>query len=262
MGMPLEGLHTETGPGVIEAAIAYDAALRAADNAALFKTFVKVFAQRQKLMACFMAKWSEQWPGQSGHLHISLRSRDGKCVFHDDAGPQSMSTCMRHFIGGMQRLLPELTCMAAPTINAYSRLVPGYWAPTKASWAIENRTVALRAIVGERSSQRIEYRVASADANPYLVLSAALASGAWGIENAIEPTVATRGSDYEKEQGSSQTIPNTLADAVRAFRNSRTARELFGETFVDHYATTREWEVREFQKHVTDWELKRYFEII
>jgi glutamine synthetase len=262
MNMPLEGLHTETGPGVIEAAIGYDTALRTADNSALFKTFVKIFAQRRKLMASFMAKWSEQWPGQSGHLHISLRSRDGKCVFHDDDAAGTMSACMRHFVGGMQKLLPELTCLAAPTINAYSRLAPGFWAPTRASWAIENRTVALRAIVGERSSQRIEYRIASADANPYLALSAALASGAWGIENEIEPTAPTVGNDYENNSGAQQNLPSTLADAARKFRESRVARELFGDTFVDHYSTTREWEASEFQRHVTDWELKRYFEII
>jgi glutamine synthetase len=262
MAMPLEGLHTETGPGVIEAAMAYDAALRSADNAALFKTFTKVFAQRRNLMACFMAKWSERWPGQSGHLHISLRSHDGKHVFHDDAAPHSISTCMRHFIGGMQKLLPELTCMAAPTINAYSRLIPGYWAPTRASWGIENRTVALRAIIGQRSAQRVEYRLAGADANPYLALSAALASGAWGIENKIEPTAPTAGNDYQAGGEPIETVPSTLFDAARRFAKSTAAKELFGETFVEHYAATREWEAREFQKYVTDWELQRYFEII
>ena len=260
MEMPLEGLHTETGPGVIEAAIACDEALRAADNATLFKTFVKVFAQRRKLMACFMAKWSEQWPGQSGHLHISLRSRSGSCVFHDEGAPMTMSRTMRHFIGGMQRKLRDFLCMVAPTINAYSRLVPGYWAPTTPSWAVENRTAALRAIIGEASSQRVEYRIASADANPYLALSAALASGIWGIENEIEPADPISGSAYQTD--SEQQLPSNLADAVRHFRNSTVAKELFGEAFVQHFAATREWEAREFQKHVTDWELKRYFEII
>jgi glutamine synthetase len=262
MGMPLEGLHTETGPGVIEAAIGFDTALRAADNATLFKTFVKIFAQRRKLMASFMAKWSEQWPGQSGHLHLSLRSRDGRCVFHDDRTESGMSDDMRFFIGGMQRLLPEVTCMAAPTINAYSRLVPGYWAPTSASWAIENRTVALRAILGERTSQRVEYRIASADANPYLALSAALASGLWGIENKIEPTAPVVGNDYEQRVAPNSMIPATLSEAARKFRESAAALDLFGKDFVDHFSATREWEAREFQRHVTDWELKRYFEII
>jgi glutamine synthetase len=262
MEMPLEGLHTETGPGVIEAAIGFDGALRTADNASVFKTFTKVFAQRRKLMASFMAKWSEQWPGQSGHLHLSLRSRNGNCVFHNEHAESTMSASMRYFIGGMQRLLPELTCMAAPTINDYSRLVPGYWAPTSASWAVENRTVALRAILGDRMSQRIEYRISSADANPYLALSAALASGVWGIENKIEPTPPVIGNDYARRVARSLAIPATLSEAVLRFRNSTVAEELFGKDFVDHFAATREWEAREFQKQVTDWELRRYFEII
>ncbi|WP_316185611.1 glutamine synthetase [Bradyrhizobium sp. SZCCHNRI1003] len=260
MEMPLEGLHTETGPGVIEAAIAYDGALRAADNAALFKTFVKVLAQRRKLMACFMAKWSEQWPGQSGHLHISLRSRAGGNAFHDADADMTISRTMRHFIGGMQKQLPNLVCMAAPTINAYTRLVPGYWAPTTSSWAVENRTAALRAIVGDASSQRIEYRIASADANPYLALSAALASGIWGIENEVEPTAPVSGNAYNDD--AEMLLPTNLADAARNFKSSTVAKDLFGEAFVRHFAATREWEAREFQKHVTDWELKRYFEII
>lgn len=262
MEMPLEGLHTETGPGVVEAAIGFDTALRTADNASVFKTFVKIFAQRRKLMASFMARWSEQWPGQSGHLHLSLRSRDGNSVFYSEDTELTMSASMRYFIGGMQKLLPELTCMAAPTINAYSRLVPGYWAPTSASWAIENRTVALRAILGDPMSQRIEYRIASADANPYLALSAALASGMWGIENKIEPTSPVIGNDYERLVAPSLAIPATLSDAALKFRNSSAAAELFGKDFVDHFSSTREWEAREFQKHVTDWELRRYFEII
>jgi glutamine synthetase len=152
--------------------------------------------------------------------------------------------------------------MAAPTINAYSRLVPGYWAPTSASWAIENRTVALRAILGERTSQRVEYRIASADANPYLALSAALASGLWGIENKIEPTAPVVGNDYEQRVAPNSMIPATLSEAARKFRESAAALDLFGKDFVDHFSATREWEAREFQRHVTDWELKRYFEII
>jgi len=262
MGMPLEGLHTETGPGVIEAALTFDKAMRAADNASLFKTFVKAFAQRRSLMASFMARWSDRWPGQSGHMHLSLRSPSGDCIFHDNRAESNISRHMRHFIGGMQRLLPELTCMVAPTINSYARLVPGFWAPTNACWGIENRTAAIRAIPGEPSAQRVELRVAGADANPYLALSAALASGAWGIENEIEPTPPLIGSAYDIEPDPDLKLPRTLLDAANRFGSSRAARDLFGDTFVDHFAHTREWEALEFQKHVTDWELARYFEAI
>ncbi len=119
MDMALEGLHTETGPGVLEAAITVDDALRAADKAVLFKTFAKVIAQRRALMATFMAKWSSSWPGQSGHIHISLKDRaSGRPLFHDEHGECGISETMRHFIGGQQKLMPEILGMVASTVNS------------------------------------------------------------------------------------------------------------------------------------------------
>ncbi|NOX15232.1 MAG: glutamine synthetase, partial [Epsilonproteobacteria bacterium] len=148
MEMPIEGLHTETGPGVIEAAILYDEILKSADNAVLFKTFTKVLAQQKSLMATFMAKWSNKYPGQSGHLHISAKDENGKSVFYDANKKDAISDKMRWFIGGQQKLMPELLAMIAPTCNSYTRLIPGFWAPTQATWGVDNRTCALRAING------------------------------------------------------------------------------------------------------------------
>ena len=175
MDFPIEGLHTETGPGVLEAALAHDNASDAADKAALFKTFVKVWAQRNDMMATFMAKWSKDLPGQSGHIHISLCDLDGKSAFYDGSKEYNMSDTQRHFLAGQQRFMPEFLAMVAPTVNSYSRMVPGLWAPLDATWGVENRTTALRVIPGSEKSQRVEYRIGSADANPYLALSAALA---------------------------------------------------------------------------------------
>jgi glutamine synthetase len=262
MRMPIEGLHTETGPGVIEAALHYSEALEAADRAALFKTFTKVLAQRHGLMATFMAKWSNSVPGQSGHLHISLRTGDGRSVFHDASQPHDMSDAMRWFVGGQQALMPELLAMVAGTVNSYSRLVPGYWAPTSASWGVENRTTALRVIRGGASSQRVEYRIAAADINPYIALAAAIGSGLWGIEHRIEPDTAIQGNAYEREHPPERRLPATLYEAAERLAASKSARELFGDAFVEHYAATRQWEEREFRKAITDWELARYFEII
>src|ERR1700722_596899 len=200
MRFPIEGLHTETGPGVLEAALTYCDALEAADRAGLFKTFTQVLAQRRGLMATFMAKWSNSVPGQSGHLHISLRSSGGgDSVFHDPSKPHEMSDIMRWFVGGQQALMPELLAMVASTVNSYSRLVPGFWAPTDATWGIENRTCALRVIRGGPSSQRVEYRIAAADINPYIALAAAIGSGLWGIEHRIEPDAAIEGNAYDRE---------------------------------------------------------------
>jgi glutamine synthetase len=262
MRFPIEGLHTETGPGVMEAALTYCEALEAADRAALFKTFTKVLAQRHGLMATFMAKWSNSVPGQSGHLHISMRKANGDSVFHDASKPNEMSDAMRWFIGGQQALMPELLAMIASTVNSYSRLVPGYWAPTSATWGIENRTTALRVIRGGPSSQRVEYRIAAADINPYIALAAAIGSGLWGIENRIEPDAALEGNSYDREHPPHRRLPATLYEAAERLLASKPARALFGDAFVEHYAATRQWEEREFRKAITDWELARYFEII
>jgi glutamine synthetase len=263
MDIPLEGVHEEMGPGVIEAAITVTDGLAAADRAALFKTMVKILAQRRGLMATFMAKWSPQQAGQSGHIHLSLiRKADGIAVFHDPNTGDGFSAAMRHFIGGQQKLMPEMTVLAAPTINSYSRLVPDQWAPTEASWGIDNRTCALRIIPGGPESQRVEYRVPGSDANPYLALAAAIASGLHGIEQEIAPTAPVTGNAREAELPRELALPRSLGDAAAAFRQSAIARDWFGDTFVDHFAATRDWEVRSFAKHVTDWELARYFEMI
>ncbi len=262
MDFPIEGIHTETGPGVIEAALAVDSAENAADKAALFKTFMKVLAQRNDLMATFMAKWSADYPGQSGHIHLSLFNKDGSSAFHDSDQKHNISKIQRQFIAGQQRLMPEFLPMIAPTVNSYTRMIPGFWAPTDATWGVENRTTALRVIPGSEKSQRVEYRLGSADANPYLSLAAALASGLQGIINEWEPEEQVKGNAYEQTHSPELALPSTLWDAAQRLKQSEAAKTMFGEQFVEHFAASREWEEREFRKHITDWEMDRYFEII
>jgi len=263
MDFPIEGLHTETGPGVLEAAIAVDGAEAAGDKAALFKTFLKVLAERRGLMATFMAKWSNDYPGQSGHIHLSLRKKtDSRSAFYAEGQPHAMSLTQRQFLAGQQRLMPELLCMVAPTINSYRRMIPGFWAPTDATWGVENRTAALRVIPGSDKSQRTEYRLGAADANPYLALAVALGSGLYGIEQGWEPGQPVEGNAYEHEHPPELALPRTLWDAAQRLKQSPAARDLFGDAFVEHFAASREWEEREYRKHIGDWELQRYFEII
>ncbi len=256
--VPIEGIHTETGPGVIEAALCHAPVLEAADRAALFKTFTKVLFERRELMATFMAKWSNEYPGQSGHIHLSLE-RDGKNAFFSNEG-DGMSDLFRHFVAGQVALLPELLPMVCSTVNAYRRLVPGFWAPTHSAWGIENRTTAIRAIVAGAAS-RSEYRIGPADANPHLAIAAALASGLYGIEHRllIDPV---SGNAYENPGPNAVALPGTLGEATRAFSASTAARGLFGDVFVDHFAASRDWEDRQHRQAVSDWDLKRYFEII
>ena len=263
MDFPIEGLHTETGPGVLEAAITVDTALNSADKGALFKTFMKVLAQNNGLMATFMAKWSNDVPGQSGHIHISLRNKDGTgSAFYDPSKKHNMSDTQRHFLAGQQKLMPELLCMTSPTINSFSRMIPGFWAPTDATWAVDNRTTALRVIPGGDKSQRTENRLGSADANPYLALAAAVGAGLMGVEQQWEPESEVTGNAYAQKHAAHLALPRTLWEAAQVYKQSEAARSLFGDAFVDHFAASREWEEREFRKHVTDWELDRYFEII
>lgn len=262
MDFEIEGLHTETGPGVLEAALTVDRSLASADKAALFKTFCKVLAQKHDMMATFMAKWSPHYPGQSGHIHISLQDTNGDNVFYDPTADHQMSATMRHFTAGCQQLMPSVLAMVASTVNSYTRLVPGFWAPTNPTWGAENRTCALRVVPGSPSAQRLEYRIAAADANPYLALAAALMSGLYGIEQRLEPSEMVLGNAYDRPQEPESALPTTLWEAAQRLKACQPAREMLGDAFVDHFAATREWEEREFRKHITDWEMQRYFEII
>ncbi len=256
--VPIEGLHTETGPGVIEAALSHSEALEAADRAALFKTFTKVFLQRRGLMGTFMAKWSDDYPGQSGHIHISLE-QNGQNVFSGN-DRHGMSDLFHHFVAGQVTLLPELLPMVCSTVNAYRRLVPGFWAPTHAAWGVENRTTAIRAIPAGTAS-RSEFRIGPADANPHLAMAAALASGLYGIEHKLRVDPVS-GNAYEDPGPTAVALPGTLGEAGRAFSASKAARDIFGDVFVEHFAATRDWEDRKFRQSVSDWDLARYFEII
>jgi glutamine synthetase len=260
--VPVEGLHTETGPGVYEAAILYSDVIEAADRAVLFKSGVKEIAHRHNILASFMAKFNENLPGCSGHVHQSLWSADGdKNLFADSKKPHGISSLMESYIAGQLYCLPFILPMYAPTINSYKRLVEGAWAPTTVTWALDNRTTALRVLCGGDKSTRLETRVVGSDSNPYLAMAACLASGLYGVRNKMKLDIAqTIGSGYaDKKNG---ILPKNLAEATHAMKTSDVAKELFGETFVDHFTGTREWEWRQYSKAVTDWELKRYFEII
>lgn len=262
MDFALEGLHEETGPGVLEAAIAYSGALESADRAAMFKTFSKIALQKEGKLATFMARWSSEWPGQSGHIHLSLKDKQGKALFYDDKKDHNVSETMKNFIAGQQKLMPQLLSMIAPNVNSYRRLIPGFWAPTEASVGVDNRTCAIRIIPGSEKSQRLEYRIAAADANPYVILAAVIASGLWGIENPGEIEQMVSGSAYDQEFPEHLKLSPTLWEAAQQLKQSQIAKDLFGDAFVEHYVASREWEEREFRKHISQWELERYFEII
>lgn len=260
--VPLEGLHTETGPGVYEGAIVYSDLPEASDRAVLFKTAVKEIAYRHGILATFMAKINEQLPGCGGHVHQSLWDKAGKKnLFYDEKDNMKMSGLMKSYIAGQLFCLPHVLPMYAPVINSYKRLVEGAWAPTTLTWGMDNRTVALRVLSDSSKSCRLETRVIGSDANPYLAMAASLASGLYGIKNKMKlkqaPTIGNGYRDF-----SNGILPATLMEATRMMSESRISKEILGEEFVAHFTQTREWEWRQHLKAVTDWELKRYFEII
>jgi len=261
-GVPVEGIHTETGDGVYEACIEYSDMVEAADRSALFKSGVKEIAFRHNIVASFMAKWSDELPGCGGHVHQSLWDSDENTnLFYSSASDKKISPILEHYIAGQLYCLPEILPMYAPTVNSYKRFVSGSWASTSVSWARSNRTTALRVIPGGKDSTRLETRVPGSDANPYLSMAAALASGLYGIENKLTlDTPETQGNEYENPE--SKSLPANLKDATSHMKSSDLAKTLFGDTFVEHFVYSREWEWEQFSKRVTDWELKRYFEII
>lgn len=258
-GIELEGLHTETGPGVYEAAIAADDALAVADKAALFKTAMKQIVHRHGLSVSFMAKVNAALPGCSGHLHESLW-RSGKNAFHDPRSKNGMSALMKQFVAGQLALAQQFTALYSPTINSYKRYVPGVWAPLVAVWGHENRTCTVRVIApDDAKAARVEYRQTAADINPYIAIAASLGAGMWGIDQQLDLPPEIQGDAGENGP---LALPRSLHDAVALLEKSKPARSILGADFVDHYVRTRKWEVRQYERAVTDWELQRYFEVI
>jgi glutamine synthetase len=259
-GVPIEGLHTETGPGVYEVAILFSEALEAADRAILFKTGAKEIGSRFGVMPSFMAKWSQKYPGCSGHIHQSLS--DGKTnLFFDAKSPRRMSKLFESYLAGQVAHLMEFAPMFWPTINSYKRLVDGFWAPVKPTWGMDNRTASFRVIAGSPKATRLETRCPGSDVNPYLAMAATLAAGLDGVEKGLKLTAPPITGTNEGAENIPR-APRTLIETTRNFKQSDTARDWLGDDFVDHFAATRDWEWRQWLDGVTDWELKRYFEII
>jgi len=259
-GVPLEGLHCETGPGVFEAAILYSDPVEAADRAVCFKSGTKEIGARLGILPTFMARWSTDLPGCSGHHHQSLVRDDGSAAFFDPDAEHAMSATFRSYLAGQLAYLGDLLPMVAPTVNSYKRLVEGFWAPTRATWGVDNRTVALRVLAGSPGATRLETRVPGSDVNAYLSVAACLGAGLLGVEQGLSlHTPATTGSGYLAD---APPYPRSLAEATERFAASEPARELFGDDFVEHFAASRDWEWRQSLQAVTDWEIERYFEVI
>lgn len=259
-GVPVETSKGEWGLGQHELNIRHAEILDMADRHVVFKQSLKELAESQGLAVTFMAKQAEDQAGSSCHVHLSLW-REGANAFHGEGriGGLACSDTFRHFLAGWMAHLPELMPFYAPTVNSYKRFQSGSWAPTRLAWSLDNRTAGFR-VVGEGKSLRIECRVPGADANPYLVYAAALASGLDGIRNRLEPPPPFQGDAYGAKE--LPEVPRTLNEALACFQESAFARSAFGSPVVDHYARFFRAEQAAYDRAVTDWERRRYFERI
>ncbi|OGT80081.1 MAG: hypothetical protein A3H91_16910 [Gammaproteobacteria bacterium RIFCSPLOWO2_02_FULL_61_13] len=261
-GIPVEAMHPEFGSGTYEIIMASVPGMRAADNAVIFRALVKAHATRAGLLATFMARWSGSAPGNSGHIHVSLRNRGGRAVFHDDSRPGQMSRAGLYFIGGLQRWLPEMLLMLLPNVNSFRRYGAGAWSfdPRWCLWGVDNRTTAIRVMPGAAEEMHLEVRLPGADANPYLALGAVLAAGLRGMEESVEPSAALVGNAYEstREWPESVRLPRTFVEAIEQFAASPMVADYFGGEFQRVFAETRRCQERESRDAVSEWELRRF----
>ena len=256
-GIPVENSKGEWGRGQHEVNIRYTDVLAMADRHSLMKHGMKELADRMGVSATFMAKPHTDEAGSSCHVHLSLW--DGDANAFATADPSTHSDLFRWFLGGWMAYVQDFMVWYAPTVNSYKRYQDGSWAPTRIAWSKDNRTAGFR-VVGSGPSLRIENRIPGADANPYLVYAASLASGLAGIEQQIEPPEAFTGDVYAASD--LERVPYSLEQALAAFRTSSVVADAFGTDVVEHYARFTEVEVAAYQQAVTDWERARYYERI
>jgi glutamine synthetase len=249
-GMVVEDSKGECNFGQHEINFLFSDALRAADNHVIYKNAAKEMAAQDGKAITFMAKFDER-EGNSCHIHLSLRGSDGSIVFDDEDG------LFDRFLAGMLAGLRELTLFLAPNVNSYKRYAALSFAPTTVAWGHDNRTCALR-VVGHGASRRIECRVAGADVNPYLALSALIAAGLHGVEADLDLEPALEGNAYEAT--TRPQVPATLRDARDLFAQSAIARDAFGQDVVEHYLNNARVELEAYDAAVTDWERFRGFE--
>lgn len=293
--VPVENSKGEWGLGQHELNVRYAEILEMADRHVVYKQCLKELADKMGLSVTFMAKYKTEQAGSSCHIHISLW-RNGKNAFVGDedfgrvnterlkgepakndrvaggqvegrkakseqtkTGPLKVSKVFKHFLGGWLKYVPDVMVFYAPTVNSYKRFVDGSWAPTRIAWSADNRTAGFR-VVGSGSALRIECRIPGADCNPYLAFAAALASGLKGLQDEIMPPECFAGDIYEARH--LPHVPKTLKEARDLFAASAFAEQAFGREVVAHYAHFYAQEVEAFEKAVTDWEHRRYFERI
>lgn len=251
-GITLQALMHEHGAGQLEILFDYGSPLAQADTTFDFKRLIKQVGRKHDQWPTFMAKPFAERSGSGYHLHVSAFDGDTN-VFESDEG--ALSTRGRHFVGGLLEHADALTAFGTPTLNAFKRHEPGTFAPYTASWGEDNRMTAVRIPQGVT---RTENRIASADANPYLVIASTIAAGLHGIRDEIDPGDAVTGDPA----GTRPRLPRSPEVALRALENDEELASIMGEECIRVYAATKRRELEAFDDHVTEWERDQYVETL
>jgi glutamine synthetase len=256
----VEGCAPEWGQGQFEINLHRGDALAMADTMVLFKTAVKQMAAEAGLTATFMAKWHEDYSGNSGHIHQSLKeAKSGRPAFFDESQPHRMSPLFRHYLAGQLDVMRPATLFFAPFVNSYKRFQLDSFAGVTKTWAIDNRTAGFRVLNDAADKCRVESRIGGADMNPYTALATSLGAGLRGIERELPLQEPGEGNCYHVP--GVETVPMTLAEAAREAAASEAIREILPAEIVDNMVTIARFESNVFDTRVTDLERRRYFEM-
>ncbi|MGE0335739.1 MAG: hypothetical protein AB7O21_13870 [Gammaproteobacteria bacterium] len=256
-GVTLASLHAEYG-GLLEAGLTPALGVAAADRLTLYKTFTKIIAREHGALAVFMARLSDRHEPAGGHLNLSLvDATDGAPCFAANGGHM-----LEEFLGGLQRYAPELFLLYAPHVNSFKRFGGAPFVPITNTWGVDNKTAAFRVVRATPAETRIEVRLPGADVQPHLALAATLAAGRRGLEERLQPTAPVTGDARAPTAVRGAAFPADFGAAISRWRDSACAREVFGAAFVDAFARSREWQLREFARAVTDWELRQFGECV
>jgi glutamine synthetase len=249
-GLEIDTLNHEDGTAQMEINLRHGDPVELADQVFLFKRTIREAALRHKMYATFMAKPIASEPGSAMHIHHSVTDvRSGRNLFADRA-PNELARPLLWYIAGMQSYLPRVMCMLAPYVNSYRRLIRNTSAPINVRWGYDNRTVGLRVPLSDPGNRRVENRVPSSDANPYLAIAASLACGYLGLREKKEPDQPSDATTRDP----SFALPRSILDAVRLLEATPELVEIFGESFVRTYRAIKETEHETFMGVISAWE--------
>jgi glutamine synthetase len=248
-GLDVDTMIHESGTAQLEINFQHGEPVQLADQVQVFKRIVRQVALQHGVYATFMAKPMEHQPGSAMHLHVSIVDEaSGENLFADPSGDDSAA--FRHFVGGLQKYLPEAAPLFAPNVNSFRRMRPSHSAPINVQWGYDNRSCGLRVPISDRANRRIENRLPGADASAYLALAATLISGYLGMAEAAEPTAQAVGNAYHY----ARTLPRTLEDALERFKACQAVRALLGRAFSSAFVRIKEAELEAFQGVISSWE--------